>query len=137
MDFEKEVLGMTHKIVSTDQAPAAIGPYSQAIRAGDTTFFSGQIALDAATGTLVGDGDVVVQTQKVMSNLLAVVHAAGHATIDIVKCTIFLKDMNDFSLVNGVYAEALAGHRPARATVEVSRLPRDVLVEIDAIAVRA
>lgn len=128
---------MAHKIVSTDQAPTAIGPYSQAIRAGETTYFSGQIALDAKTGTLTGEGDVEAQTRKVMANLLAVVHAAGHATTDIVKCTIFLKDMGDFGVVNEVYAEALAGHRPARATVEVARLPRDVLVEIDAIAVRS
>ncbi len=126
---------MAHTIIATDHAPAAIGPYSQALRAGSTTFFSGQIALDPASGELVGAGDVAAQTRRVMSNLIAVVEAAGHAVDDIVKCTIFLADMNDFKVVNALYAEALGGHRPARATVEVSRLPRDVRVEIDAIAV--
>jgi len=128
---------MAHEIVSTDQAPAAIGPYSQAIRAGGMTFFSGQVALDPSSGALVGEGDVEAQTRRVMANLIAVVTAAGHATSDIVKCTIFLKDMNDFGKVNAIYADALGGHKPARATVEVSRLPKDVLVEIDAIAVTA
>lgn len=127
---------MAHEILSTPAAPAAIGPYAQAVRAGDMTFCSGQIPLDPATGALVGGDDVVLQTRQVMANLLAVVAAAGHAVTDIVKCTIFLKDLGDFAAVNGVYAEALGGHRPARATVEVSRLPRDVRVEIDAIAVR-
>ena len=122
------------QLISTEAAPAAIGPYSQAVRAGDLTFFSGQIAIDPATGDVVGAGDVAVQTALVMSNLLAVVAAAGHDVTEIVKTTIYLTDMSDFGTVNAVYAEALAGHRPARATVEVARLPRDVLVEIDAIA---
>jgi 2-iminobutanoate/2-iminopropanoate deaminase len=100
------------------------------------TFCSGQIPLDPVSGELVGAGDVAAQTRQVMSNLLAVVAAAGHAPTEIVKCTIFLKSLNDFQIVNGIYAEALGGHRPARATVEVARLPRDVLVEIDAICVR-
>lgn len=128
---------MTHHIIATPDAPAAIGPYSQAIRAGGTTFCSGQIALDPATGALVGEDDVAAQTRQVMTNLLAVVAAGGHAVSDIVRCTIFLADMNDFAIVNKVYEEALGGHRPARATVEVSRLPKDVRVEIDAIAVQA
>jgi 2-iminobutanoate/2-iminopropanoate deaminase len=123
-------------VISTEAAPAAIGPYSQALSVGGMTFVSGQIPLDPATGALVGEGDIIRQTQQVMANLLAIVHAAGHAVTDIVKCTIYLKSLGDFQAVNGVYAEALGGHRPARATVEVSRLPRDVLVEIDAICAR-
>ena len=126
---------MGHELVATTAAPAAIGPYSQAVKAGDTTYFSGQIALDPTTMELVGDGDVAAQTRQVMTNLLAVVAAAGHGIEDIVKCTIFLASMDDFAVVNGLYEEALDGHRPARATVEVSRLPKSVLVEIDAVAV--
>lgn len=128
-----------HTIVSTPDAPAAIGPYSQAVQVADPgaiTFLSGQIPLDPATGELVGGDDVVAQTRRVMANLLGVVAASGHRPDDIVRCTIFLKDLNDFAAVNAAYAEALGGHRPARATVEVSRLPRDVRVEIDAICVR-
>lgn len=121
-------------IVSTPDAPSAIGPYSQAITCRGMTFVSGQIPLDPANGTLVGD-EVATQTAQVMKNLLAIVAAAGHAPSDIVKCTIFLRDLGDFAVVNRVYEEALGGHRPARATVEVSRLPRDVKVEIDAICV--
>ncbi len=126
---------MAHDIIATDAAPAALGPYSQAIRAGGMTFISGQIPLDPATGELIGDGDVASQTRQVMANLLAVVEAAGHRVGEIVKTTIFLADMGDFGTVNGVYSDALGGHKPARATVEVARLPKDVLVEIDAIAV--
>lgn len=128
---------MPHSVVHTDLAPAAIGPYSQAISTSTMTFCSGQVALSPVTGQLVGDGDVAAQTRQVMTNLLAVVEAAGHAVTDIVKTTIFLTDMSDFGTVNAIYAEALAGHKPARATVEVSRLPKDVLVEIDAICVAA
>lgn len=122
--------------ISTPRAPAAIGPYSQAIQAGPLTFVSGQIPLDPATGELVGAGDVAAQTRQVMQNLLAIVEAAGHRPQEIVRCTIFLKNLSDFQVVNGAYAEALGGHRPARATVEVARLPRDVLVEIDAICAK-
>ena len=126
---------MPHQIIETVDAPQAIGPYSQAIRAGNMTFLSGQIALDPKTGTLVGEADVSAQTRQVMKNLKAVLRAADHLITDVVKVTIFLADLSDFEVVNGLYAEALDGHRPARATVEVSRLPKDVLVEIDAIAV--
>ena len=126
---------MPHQIIETIAAPQAIGPYSQAIRAGGMSFLSGQIALDPTTGALIGDGDVAAQTTQVMKNLKAVLEAAGHSVTDVVKVTIFLSDLEDFGVVNGLYAEALQGHRPARATVEVSRLPKDVLVEIDAIAV--
>ena len=128
---------MAHDLIQTPAAPAAIGPYSQAVRAGGMTFCSGQIALDPQTGQLVGLDDVALQTEQVMANLSAVLEAAGHPLSDIVKVQIFLADMNDFAVVNGIYESALDGHRPARATVEVSRLPKDVAVEIDAIAVRA
>jgi 2-iminobutanoate/2-iminopropanoate deaminase len=113
-----------------------VGPYNQAIAASGTMLFvSGQIALDPATGALVGDGDVVAQTEQVMANLEAVLQAGGSSFAQVVKTQVFLKDMNDFATVNGVYAkyfdEATA---PARACVEVARLPKDVLVEIDCIA---
>ena len=123
-----------HDIISTPHAPAAIGPYSQAIRAGNMTFISGQVAIDPATGQVV-EGDVAAQTRRVLTSLFAIIEAAGHAPTDVVKTTIFLKSMGDFQVVNGLYAEAFGDHRPARATVEVSRLPKDVLVEIDAICV--
>lgn len=126
---------MAHKLIATDTAPSAIGPYSQAVRAGDTTFFSGQVALDPESGLMLGDGDVAAETRQVMKNLLAVVAASGHVITDIVRCTIFLADMEDFATVNAIYAEGLGGHRPSRATVQVSRLPKDARVEIDAIAV--
>jgi 2-iminobutanoate/2-iminopropanoate deaminase len=126
---------MAHKLIATDGAPGAIGPYSQAVAAGNTTYFSGQVALDPESGQMLGGGDVGAETTQVMKNLLAVVHASGHTITDIVRCTIFLADMEDFSTVNAIYAEGLKGHRPSRATVQVSRLPKDARVEIDAIAV--
>lgn len=128
---------MGHDIVETEAAPAAIGPYSQAVFAGNFLFTSGQIALDPFTGQMVGQGDVRAQTQKAMANLRGVIEAAGFVMSDLVKCTIYLVDMNDFSTVNEVYALALGSHRPARATVEVSRLPKDALVEIDAVALKS
>ena len=127
---------MTHAIVATQDAPSAIGPYSQAILAGQFLFTSGQIAIDPQTSQMVGSDDVATQTEQVMKNLIAVIHAAEFQVTDIVKVTIFLNDMNDFGEVNTIYAEALQGHRPARATVEVSRLPKDALVEIEAICVK-
>jgi len=121
------------KAVSTQAAPAAIGPYSQAIRAGDFLFVSGQIPLDPATGALV-DGDVRAQTRRVLENLSAVV-AAGGASLDrVVKTTVYLVDMNDFPAMNEVYATFFGAPAPARATVQVGRLPKDVRVEIDAVA---
>lgn len=127
---------MNRHAIATDAAPAAIGPYSQAVRAGGLVFCSGQIALDAATGALVGEGDVVAQTRRVMENLGAVLEAAGASFDSVVKTTIFVKDLNDFVAVNEVYASFFGdAPPPARATVEVSRLPKDVLVEIDAIAI--
>lgn len=121
------------QIVRTDNAPKAIGPYSQAVSAGGFLFCSGQIPLDASTGQIVGE-TAGEQTVKVMANLLAVLEAAGLDFGNVVKTTIFLKDMNDFAGVNDAYAAAMGEHRPARATVEVARLPKDVMVEIDCIA---
>lgn len=121
------------QLVHTDNAPKAIGPYSQAIIANGMLFCSGQIPLDPATGHLVGE-TAGEQTVQVMANLLAVLEAAGCDFGNVVKTTIFLKDMNSFGPVNEAYAKAMGDHRPARATVEVARLPKDVLVEIDCIA---
>jgi 2-iminobutanoate/2-iminopropanoate deaminase len=120
--------------VSTDAAPKAIGPYSQAIVANGFVFCSGQIPLDPATMTIV-PGDVRAQTARVMQNLGAVLAAAGAGFDRVVRCTIFLKDLNDFVAVNEVYGGYFGAAPPSRATVEVARLPRDVLVEIDAVAV--
>lgn len=122
------------KAIQTDAAPRAIGPYSQAIVANGFVFCSGQIALDPATGQVI-DGDVRAQTRRVMDNLRAVLAAAGTDLGRAVKATIFLKDLGDFSAVNEVYGSYFTGTPPARATVEVSRLPRDVRVEIDLVAV--
>jgi 2-iminobutanoate/2-iminopropanoate deaminase len=127
-------MATTRELVSTPAAPAAIGPYAQAVRCGDLVFCSGQIALDPASGDIVGAGDVAAQTRQVLANLGAVLAAAGTSLERAVKTTIYLANMNDFAAVNAIYAEAVGAAPPARATVEVSRLPRDVLVEIDAIA---
>jgi len=125
---------MPKTVISTPEAPAAIGPYSQAVQAGNFLFASGQIAIDPATGELVTDG-VAAQTQRVMENLGAVLAAAGADFSSVVKTTIYLADMGDFAQVNEVYAGYFEQAPPARATVEVARLPKDLAVEIDAIAV--
>jgi 2-iminobutanoate/2-iminopropanoate deaminase len=119
-------------IISTPAAPAAIGPYSQAVRAADFLFVSGQIPLDPGAGTLVG-GDVAAQTRRVLENLQAIVQAGGGSMGSVVKTTVYLADMNDFPAMNEVYASFFGAPAPARATVQVSRLPKDVRVEIDAI----
>jgi 2-iminobutanoate/2-iminopropanoate deaminase len=119
--------------ISTTEAPGAIGPYSQAIRAGDFVFISGQIPLDPATGALV-DGGITEQTHRVLKNLDAILRAAGTSFNSVVKTTVYLADMGEFAAMNTVYAEYVAVPAPARATVEVARLPRDVRVEIDVIA---
>ena len=124
---------MAREALATDRAPQAIGPYSQAIRAGDLLFVSGQIPLDPATGTLVG-GDISVQTRRVLDNVTAILAAAGATFADVVKTTVYLLDMDDFAAMNAVYATYVTAPPPARATVQVSRLPRDVRVEIDVIA---
>jgi 2-iminobutanoate/2-iminopropanoate deaminase len=120
--------------ITTDQAPAAIGPYSQAVRAGNLLFCSGQIALDPVSGEVVGPGDVSEQTRQVLSNLDAVLLEGGCGWHSVVKTTIYLKDLSDFQTVNEIYGQRFGADPPARAMVEVSRLPKDVLVEIDVIA---
>jgi 2-iminobutanoate/2-iminopropanoate deaminase len=119
--------------VSTNTAPEAIGPYSQAIIAGDTVYASGQIALDPQTMEVVG-GDVVEQTTRVLENLAAVLKEAGSDLQRVVKTTVYLADMADFPAMNAEYAKHFGDHRPARATVEVAGLPKNVKVEIDAVA---
>jgi 2-iminobutanoate/2-iminopropanoate deaminase len=126
---------VSKQIVSTSNAPAAIGPYSQAVIAGSTLYTSGQIALDPVTGQLV-DGDVRAQAAQVMRNVQAVVEAAGYAMSDVVKTTIFLASMDDFATVNEIYGAAFSGEPPARSTVQAAQLPRGALVEIDAIAAK-
>jgi len=128
-------MGNARAVVATEGAPAAIGPYSQAIRAGELVFCSGQIALDPASGELVGGGDVAAEARQVLANLTAVLKAAGVGPDRVVKTTIFLVDMGDFAVVNRVYAETFGAEPPARSTVEVRRLPRDARVEIEAIAI--
>ena len=122
-------------LVHSDGAPAAIGPYSQAVLCGDLLFCSGQIALDPAGGGIVGE-NAADQARQVLKNLAAVLQAGGASLQSVVKTTIYLCDMQDFAAVNEVYAEAFGDHRPARATVAVAGLPMDVRVEIDAIARR-
>lgn len=128
---------MPHKIINTDNAPAPVGPYNQAVAAsGQMVFVAGQIPLDPASGALVGDGDVTLQTEQAIANLSAILTAAGATPEHVVKTSIFLKDMNDFAAMNEVYAKYFGGDQaPARACVEVARLPKDVLVEIECIAV--
>ncbi|HEY8469566.1 MAG TPA: RidA family protein [Longimicrobiales bacterium] len=120
--------------IETDRAPQAIGPYSQAIVAGNLVFTAGQIPLDPATGEIV-PGDIAAQTARVLDNLRGILEAAGSSLQQVVKTTVFLADMNDFAAMNEVYARYFGDHRPARSTVQAGRLPRDVRVEIEAIAV--
>lgn len=124
---------MQKEAVKTDNAPQAIGPYSQAIKLGDLVFLSGQVHLDPATGQLV-EGDITAQTQRVMENLQAVLLAAGSGFEKVIKTTIYLADMDDFAKVNEVYGRYFPVPQPARSTVAVARLPRDARIEIDLIA---
>jgi len=121
------------KIISTPNAPAAIGPYSQAVVSQGFAFLSGQIPLDPATGQLI-EGDITAQTQRVLENLKAVLESCGSSLARVVKTTVYLKDMGEFTRMNEVYARYFPASAPARATVEAARLPRDVRVEIDCIA---
>ena len=121
------------KVVATDKAPKAIGPYSQAIVYGGLAYLSGQIPLDPATGQLV-EGDIVAQTTRVLENLKAVLEACGSGLDRVVKTTVYIKDMGEFAKMNEVYGKYFSENPPARSTVEAARLPRDVRVEIDAIA---
>jgi len=125
---------VTVRTIHTEKAPAAIGPYSQAIVAGNFLFTAGQIGLDPATGQIV-QGDVTSQTERVMLNLTAVLESAGAAWADVVKTTVYLQDMADFPRVNEVYGRMIGDSRPARSTVQVAGLPGGVLVEIDAVAI--
>lgn len=122
------------KVVYTEQAPQAIGPYSQAITATGFLFISGQIPVNPATGDVISP-NIKEQTKQSLANIKAILAAEGRTIADVVKTTIFIKDMNDFALVNEVYGSVFAENPPARSCVEVSRLPKDVLVEIEAIAV--
>jgi 2-iminobutanoate/2-iminopropanoate deaminase len=127
---------MNKAVIQTNQAPVAIGPYSQGIRVGNLVFTAGQIALDPVTGLVVAPG-IEEQTTRVMENLKAILESAGSSMAQVVKATVFLKDFNDFAAMNAVYGAYLAPEgvaAPARSTVEVSRLPKDVLVEIELIA---
>lgn len=126
---------MSKQIVYTDQAPAAIGPYSQAVQAGGFLFVSGQIALDLAPLGEASPGDIQAETRKVMQNIGAILQTAGKDYNNIVKATIFVKDLNNFVAINEVYGSFFTGEFPARETVEVSRLPKDVNVEISVIAI--
>jgi len=121
------------EVITTKDAPQAIGPYSQAIRANGFIFVSGQIAFDPATQQVI-DGDVAAQTERVLKNLAAILQSAGSGLEKVVRSTVFLKNMGDFAAMNGIYGRYFSSAPPARSTVEAARLPRDVLVEIDVIA---
>src|ERR1035438_700895 len=121
------------EVISTPDAPKAIGPYSQAVRANGLVFVSGQVAIDPATQQVM-EGDVAAQTERVMKNLSAILAAAGSRLDLVLRSTVFLKSMNDFAAMNAAYGKYFSAAPPARSTVEVSRLPKDVLVEIDVIA---
>ncbi|HEY9664131.1 MAG TPA: RidA family protein [Allocoleopsis sp.] len=129
---------MTRQVIRTEHAPAPVGPYNQAIVAsGQMVFVAGQVPLDPKTGAIVGDNDVSQQTEQAMANVKAILQAAGVTLEDVVKTTVFLKDMNDFAAMNAVYAKYFSEETaPARACVEVARLPKDVRVEIECIAVK-
>lgn len=126
---------MANTIVNSPNAPAPIGPYSHSVMAGNTLYISGQIALDAQSGNLVNDS-IEAETHQVMKNLQAILTTAGMSFADVAKCTIFVKDLNNFGKINEIYGSYFPLNPPARETVEVSRLPKDVNVEISAIAVK-
>jgi 2-iminobutanoate/2-iminopropanoate deaminase len=128
-------MGSERRVISTKSAPAAIGPYSQAVVAGGFVFCSGQIAIDPETGDLVGASDVSAQARRVMENLKAVLEAAGSGLERVVRTTIYLQDLGDFGTVNAIYGGYFSAAPPARATVQVAGLPKGALIEIDAVAV--
>ena len=119
--------------VATDKAPKAIGPYSQGIKAGNLLFISGQVPIDPATGNII-EGDIKAQTDRVMRNLSAILDAAGASMDHVVRCTVYLADMNDFAAMNDVYGGYFSSPAPARSTIQAARLPKDARVEIDVIA---
>lgn len=122
-------------VVKTDKAPQAIGPYSQAIEVNGMVYTSGVVPIDPATGNVV-EGDIKVQATRVFDSMKALLEAAGSSCEDVVKTTVFIKDMNDFAALNEIYAEYFTGDFPARSCVEVARLPKDVLIEMEAIALK-
>jgi len=124
---------MSKEVIFTEKAPKAIGPYSQAIKSGNLLFISGQVPVNPTTGELTGD--IKVQTQQVLENLKSILVAAGASVSDIVKTTVFLRNLDDFNVMNEVYREYFPDDAPARSTIEVSRIPRESLIEIEAIAV--
>ena len=126
-------MNSTKSVVATEQAPAAIGPYSQAIKAGESVFTSGVIPLDPVSGEIVGT-DITAQTERVMASLKAVLEAAGSSLDNVVKTTCFLQDLADFAAFNAVYSQSFTSEPPARSTVQVAKLPREVLVEVEAVA---
>lgn len=126
---------MSNQIIFTPEAPAPIGPYSQAILAGNTLYISGQIALDPETGELINE-NITEETHAVMKNMEAVLRVAGFSFVDVVKCTIFIRDMGQFGTINEAYGQYFKSNSPARETVEVSKLPKNVNVEISCIAVK-
>lgn len=123
------------KVVKTDKAPQAIGPYSQAIEVNGMVYTSGVVPIDPATGSVV-EGDIKVQAVRVFESMKALLEAAGSSCEDVVKTTVFIKDMNDFAALNEIYADYFTGDFPARSCVEVARLPKDVLIEMEAIALK-
>ncbi len=125
---------MDKKIISTNNAPAAIGPYSQGIIASNMVFTSGQMPVNPKTGELVV-GDIKAETRQCLENIKAILEAAGTGMDNVVKCTVFIRDMNQFGLINEIYAEYFLNDKPARSCVEVARLPKDIHVEIEAIAI--
>lgn len=125
-----------NKVIHTNNAPAAVGPYSQGIKAGNTIYVSGQLPINPATGELYKGTDIKEETRMSLMNVKAILEEAGASLADVVKCTVFIKDMNQFGLINEAYAEIFQDTKPARVCVEVARLPKDANVEIDAIAVK-
>lgn len=123
------------KIVSTPEAPAAIGPYSQAVVVGNLVFLSGQIPLDPVTMKIIGE-DIETQTRQVFKNIRAILKAEDLKLNSVVKCTVFMKNLDDFAKMNTIYAEEFGEHKPARSTVQVARLPKDALIEIECVAVK-
>ncbi|MDF2677382.1 MAG: endoribonuclease [Bacillota bacterium] len=126
---------MKNQIINTTNAPAAVGPYSQGIKANNTVYVSGQLPINPATGELYKGDDIKEETKISLQNVKAILEEAGATLEDVVKCTVFIKDMNQFGLINEMYAEFFGDNKPARACIEVARLPKDANVEIEAIAV--
>lgn len=126
---------MSNQVINTEKAPAALGPYSQCIKAGNTLYVSGQLPINPATGELYKGEDIKEETRMCLENVKAILEAGGASLNDVVKCTVFIKNMDQFGLINEMYAQFFTENKPARACVEVARLPKDANVEVEAIAV--